>query len=160
MRLLILGGTMFLGRHTVDVALGRGHDVTLFHRGKTNPDLFPDVEHILGDRTTDLGALAGRSWDAVVDTCGYHPREVTASAEALRDAVAHYTFISTISVYDDVAKPGVDETGSVGTIDDPENATVTGETYGPLKALCEQAAEAAMPGRVANIRPGLIVGPH
>jgi len=161
MRLLILGGTMFLGRHIVDVAQERGHEVTLFHRGKTNPDLYPDVERILGDRTSDLGLLAGREWDAVIDTCGYHPREVRASAEELRDHVGHYTFVSTISVFSDVSKPGVNEESPVATIpdDDVESATVTGETYGPLKALCEQAAEAAMPGRVANIRPGLIVGP-
>lgn len=161
MRLLILGGTLFLGRHTVDVARDRGHDVTLFHRGRTNPELFPDVEHILGDRTEDVSALAGREWDAVIDTCGYLPRDVRAAAKLLAPAVAHYTFVSTISVYDDASfGPGADESAPVGTLDDPEHATLTNETYGPLKAVCEQEAEAALPGRVANVRPGLIVGPH
>src|SRR3954452_16259807 len=99
MQILILGGTQFLGRHTVDAALARGHDVTLFNRGQTNPDLFPDVEKLRGDRDGDLGALAGRSFDAVVDTSGYVPRIVRETTEALGD-VGHYTFVSSISVYD------------------------------------------------------------
>jgi 2'-hydroxyisoflavone reductase len=160
MRLLILGGTMFLGRHAIDDALARGHDVTLFHRGKTNADLYPELEHILGDRTADVSALRGREFDAVIDTCGYHPRDVTASAEAVRDTVGHYVFVSTISVYADVSKPGVTEDAPVETIADPANTELSNETYGGLKALCEQAAEEAMPGRVTVVRPGLIVGPY
>lgn len=159
MKVLIIGGTVFLGRHLVEAAMSRGHDVTLFNRGQHNPDLFPEVEKIRGDRDGGLDALQGRTWDAVVDTCGYVPRVVSASSEALADASAHYTFISTISVYPNVSKPGIDESSQVGTLDDESTEEVTGETYGPLKALSEQAAEAAMPGRTLIIRPGLIVGP-
>jgi 2'-hydroxyisoflavone reductase len=159
MNLLILGGTIFLGRHLVESALRRGHKVTLFNRGQHNPELFPEVEKLRGDRTEDLSALEGRTWDAVIDTCGYVPRVVRRSAEALKDAVGHYTFISSISVYPDFSTPGMDETAPVGTLEDPTVEEVTGETYGPLKALCEQAVEEALPGRTLNIRPGLIVGP-
>jgi 2'-hydroxyisoflavone reductase len=160
LKLLLLGGTAFLGRHLVDAAQARGHEVTLFNRGQRNPDLFPDLEKLRGDRENDLTALQGRRWDAVIDTCGYVPRVVRASAELLADAVDHYTFISTISVFADVSKPGVDESGAVGKLEDESTEEVTNESYGPLKALCEQAAEQAMPGRVLVIRPGLIVGPH
>src|SRR5438067_47339 len=119
MRLLILGGTRFLGRHLVEAALTRGDRVTLFHRGRTGPDLFPQVEHLHGDRDGGLAVLADRSWDAVVDTCGFFPRIVRASAAMLRDAVEHYTFISSGSVYADVSKPGIDESAPVGTLEDP-----------------------------------------
>ena len=160
MQLLILGGTVFLGRYLVEAARARGHEITLFNRGRHNPDLFPDVEKLRGDRDGDLGALQGRRWDAVIDTCGYIPRVVRSSAELLAAAVAHYTFISTISVYAELGRRTIDESAPVGTLEDPTVEQVTGETYGPLKALCEQAAEQAMPGRVLNVRPGLIVGPH
>ncbi|MEK7324009.1 MAG: NAD-dependent epimerase/dehydratase family protein [Chloroflexota bacterium] len=161
MKLLILGGTVFLGRHTVEVALARGHEVTLFNRGQRDPELFPDVEKLLGDRNGDLSALRWRKWDAVVDTCGYVPRIVRASAELLAQAVERYVFISSISVYHELDKaPGLDEDSPVGKLEDETVEEITGETYGPLKALCEQAAEQALPGRALNIRPGLIVGPH
>ncbi len=160
MKLLILGGTVFLGRHLVEAALARGHEVTLFNRGQHNPDLFPDVEKLRGNRDGDLAVLRGRTWDAVVDTCGYIPRIVRASAELLAGAVRHYTFISSLSVYADARQAGIDESGAVGKLEDETVEEITGETYGPLKALCEQAAERAMPGRVLNVRPGLIVGPH
>lgn len=160
MKLLILGGTVFLGRALTESALARGHTVTLFNRGQHNADLFPELDKLRGDRNGDLDALKGRQWDAVIDTCGYVPREVRASAELLADAVGHYTFISTISVYSDFSQPGMDESGPLGTLEDETTEEVTGETYGPLKALCERAAEAALPGRTLNIRPGLIVGPH
>jgi 2'-hydroxyisoflavone reductase len=163
MKLLILGGTGFLGPHIVEAALARKHTVTLFNRGRTNPNLFPDLEKLRGDRNPDQGeglnALKGRHWDAVVDTSGYVPRVARASAELLAPSVKQYVFISTVSVYTDFSKPGVDEKSPVGVMDDPTVERVTGETYGPLKALCEQAVEAAMPGRTTNIRPGLIVGP-
>jgi 2'-hydroxyisoflavone reductase len=159
MNLLILGGTIFLGRHLVEAALARGHAVTLFNRGQHNADLFPAVEKLRGDRNGDLSALRGRRWDAAIDTCGYVPRVVRASSELLADAVGHYTFISSISVYPSLPAPGMDESAPVGTLADESVEEVTGETYGPLKALCEQAAEATMPGRVLNVRPGLIVGP-
>ena len=160
MKLLILGGTVFLGRHLVEAALAQEHEVTLFNRGKHNPDLFPEVEKLRGDRDGGLDALKGRQWDAAIDTCGYLPRIVKQSAELLADSVVHYTFISSISVYSDFSKPGLDENYPVGTLEDTTVEEVTGETYGPLKALCEQTAEAAMPGRVLHLRSGLIVGPH
>ncbi|WP_428261756.1 NAD-dependent epimerase/dehydratase family protein [Haliangium sp.] len=156
--LLILGGTGFLGPHLVEQARARGFEITLFNRGKTNPHLFPGLEKLRGDRDGDLEALKGRSWDAVIDTSGYVPRIVTASAELLASAVKHYTFISTLSVYADHATVGITEEYPVATIEDESNEDVRAN-YGALKALCERAAEAAMPGRVANIRPGLIVGP-
>lgn len=160
MRLLIIGGTVFVGRHLVARALARGHEVTLFNRGQHNPDLFPTVEKLRGNRDGELGVLAGRQWDAVIDTCGYVPRLVRDSATALANQIEHYTFISTISVYPDYSQAGLDETAAVGVLGDPTTEEVTGESYGPLKALCEQAAEIAMPGRVLTIRPGLIVGPN
>lgn len=160
MKLLILGGTIFVGRHLVEAALARGHQVTLFNRGQHNPDLYPQVEKLRGDRDGNLTALEGRRWDAVIDTCGYVPRIVRASAELLAGAVDHYTFISSISVFPTEGVQHIDENTPVATIEDESVEEITGETYGPLKALCEQAAAAAMPGRVLNIRPGLIVGPH
>jgi 2'-hydroxyisoflavone reductase len=157
---LILGGTGFLGRYLVEAALGEGHRVTLFNRGLSEPELFPEVEKLEGDRDGDLSALRGRRWDAVIDTCGYVPRVVRTSAGVLADAVDHYTFVSSISVYSDDIAAGADEDAPVRGLPDPRVEEVTGETYGGLKALCEQAAEEEMPGRVTNVRPGLISGPH
>jgi 2'-hydroxyisoflavone reductase len=160
MKLLILGGTLFLGRYLVEAALARNHEVTLFNRGQHSPELFPNVEKLRGDRDGGLDALRGRRWDAVVDTSGYVPRLVRASAELLADAVEHYTFISSISVYPHFRSVGLDESAPVGTLEDPATEEITGESYGPLKALCEQAVEQALPGRALIVRPGLIVGPH
>lgn len=160
MKLLVLGGTVFLGRHIVAEALAHGHEVTLFNRGQHNPDLFPEVEKLRGNRNGNLETLRGRRWDAVIDTCGYIPRLVRASAELLAQSVEHYTFISSISVYADFSAPGLNENAPVGKLQDEAIEEITGETYGPLKALCEQAMENAMPGRALIIRPGLIVGPH
>lgn len=159
MKLLILGGTVFLGRHLVESALARGHEVTVFTRGQRNPDLFPEVEKLRGDRLVSLEPLKGRRWDAVIDTSGYIPRAVKASAELLAEAVEHYTFISTISVYSDQSRANPEE-APVGKLEDETVEEISGGNYGPLKALCEQAAERAMPGRVLTLRPGLIVGPH
>lgn len=159
MKLLILGGTRFVGRHLVGAALARGHDVSLFNRGQADPELFPEVEKLRGDRDGDLGALRGRRWDAVVDTSGYVPRVVRASAELLAGAVDHYTSISSVSVYSDLSIVGADENAPVGTLEDQSVEEVTGETYGPLKVLCERAVEATMPGRTLIIRPGLVAGP-
>lgn len=159
-KILILGGTVFLGRHLVQAVQARGHEVTLFNRGRQNAELFPEVEKLRGDRDGDLDALHGRRWDAVVDTCGYVPRIVRASAALLADAAAHYTFISSISVYAGFTQPGIGEAAATAALDDTSVEEVNGATYGPLKALSEQAAEAAMPGRVLVLRPGLIVGPH
>jgi 2'-hydroxyisoflavone reductase len=160
MDLLILGGTRFLGRYLVEAAQEDGHRVTLFNRGLSGPDLFPEVETIKGNREGYLSALRGRRWDAVIDTCGYVPRVVRASAGLLADAVDHYTFVSSISVYSDVIGAGADESAPVEELEDPTVEEVTGETYGGLKALCERAAEEEMPGRVLSVRPGLISGPH
>ena len=160
MDLLILGGTGFLGRHLVEAALGAGHRPTLFNRGQSGPGLFPEVEKIEGDRDGDLSALLDRRWDAVIDTCGYVPRVVAASAGLLAGEVDHYTYISSISVYSDDLAPGADEESPVRELPEPTVEEVTGETYGGLKALCERAAEEEMPGRVLNVRPGLISGPH
>jgi 2'-hydroxyisoflavone reductase len=157
--LLILGGTGFLGPHVVEQALTRGIKVTLFNRGKTNADLFPEVEKLRGNRDGDLESLRGRSWDAVLDTSGYVPRVVRASAELLAPSVQQYVFISSISAYADFAREGIAEEDPVATIADETSEDVPAN-YGALKALCERAAEQAMPGRVANIRPGLIVGPR
>jgi len=159
-RLLVLGGTRFLGPHLVEEALARGWEVTLFNRGQSNPKLFPELEKLIGDRDGDLSALDGREWDACIDTSGYIPRHVTASTTKLADAIGQYLFISTISVYqeDEEGLPQTEES-PLATIEDEGFEEVTNESYGALKALCEQAAEAVMPGRVTNIRPGLIVGP-
>jgi len=159
MKILILGGTVFLGRHLVEVALERGHEVTLFNRGQRNADLFPDLEKLRGDRDGGLDVLKGRRWDAVIDPSGYVPRLVTDSARLLANATDHYTFISSISVFDNPVPQRVDENGPLATVEDETNEEV-GRYYGALKALCEKAAEREMPGRVLTLRPGLIVGPH
>lgn len=156
--ILILGGTGFLGPHIVRSAVAHGHTVTLFNRGKTHPGMFPELEKLQGDRDGKLDALKGRTWDAVVDPSGYVPRIVKMSAELLAPATKHYVFVSTISVYKDDIPANADEAAPLNTIADPTNEDVR-ENYGALKALCEQAAEAAMPGRVTNVRPGLIIGP-
>ena len=159
--LLILGGTRFLGPEIVDAAKVSGWTITLFNRGKTNPGLFPDLEKLQGDRNGDLKSLEGRSFDAVVDTSGYFPRQVRDTATLLaKQGAKQYVFISSISVYADLGKPGVDETAPVAVLTDPTVEKVTEGAYGGLKALCEKAAETAMPGRVTNVRPGLIVGPN
>jgi 2'-hydroxyisoflavone reductase len=159
--ILMLGGTGFLGPQTVEAALRRGHKVTLFNRGKTRPGLFPDLEKLQGDRDKDdLKALEGRKWDAVVDTSANVPRWVKKAAAVLGSNVGHYIYISSISVYADTSKPGVDESAPVATIDDPTTEKIDGRTYGALKALAEKTAETTMPGKVAVVRPGLIVGPE
>jgi nucleoside-diphosphate-sugar epimerase len=158
LRILILGGTGFLGPHLVAQATARGHTVTLFNRGKTHPELFADLEKLRGDRDGKLDALKGRKWDGVIDTSGYVPRIVKMSADLLAPNVRQYVFISSISVFPDDVKPGADENTRVQELTEPGSEDVR-KHYGALKALCEQAAEKAMPGRVTNIRPGLIVGP-
>jgi 2'-hydroxyisoflavone reductase len=159
MKILIIGGTRFLGRHLVESALARGHEVTLFNRGKSNPDIFKQVHTIRGDREKDLDQLSGQ-WDAVIDTCGYFPRIVRMSAEVLKDKVENYVFISSISVYDGFVKVGINESDPVAKIEDETMEEITGESYGPLKALCEKAVQDVFENRTLIIRPGLIVGPH
>src|SRR5579885_1714759 len=154
MQILILGGTQFLGRHAVEAALARGHDVTLFNRGRTRPELFPEVERLRGDRDGDLGALAGRAFDAVVDTSGYVPRVVRETIDALGD-VGHYTFVSSISVYADVSSPPTEDS-PVAELEEPTEDWR--EAYGQLKADCEDVVRERFPNAFVP-RPGLIVGP-
>ena len=169
MKLLIIGGTRFVGRHLVAAALERGHEVTLFNRG-SQPSPFADVETIAGDRNKDLDKLQGRRWDTVIDTCGQLPRNVKAAAEMLSGSVERYVFISSQSAYADVSVPGVVETAPLRSLTseqldrayaiDTAGQPSYAELYGGLKALCEQAAEEVMPNRVLIVRPGLIVGPY
>lgn len=159
MKLLVLGGTRFLGRQVVAAALGRGDQVTIFHRGRTEPALFPECEHVLGDRETDLGRLDGRTWDAVVDTCGFVPRVVDLAVRRLGPRTGHYVFVSSISVYAMPMAAGADESAPLATLEDPKTEEVNGPNYGGLKAACERVAEAALPGRVTSVRAGLLVGP-
>jgi 2'-hydroxyisoflavone reductase len=155
MHILVLGGTQFLGRHVVDAALQQGHDVTMFNRGQTRPELFPDVEKLRGDRDGDLGALDGRRFDAVVDTSGYVSRIVQATLDALDD-VGHYTFVSSVSAYASLATPA-DESAPVAQLTE-ETEVWRSEAYGALKALCEDAVRRRFPNAFIP-RPGLIVGP-
>ncbi|MGH9905339.1 MAG: NAD-dependent epimerase/dehydratase family protein, partial [Pyrinomonadaceae bacterium] len=157
MKLLILGGTRFLGRHLVTAALARQHEITLFNRGNY-PSAGLEVETIHGDRDRDLSKLQGRRWDAVVDTCGYLPRAVKASAEFLSDSINVYVFISSQSAYAVVSRKGTDETAPLATLTSEQletanqiessgqaSAATYGKMYGGLKALCEQAAEKDLP---------------
>jgi nucleoside-diphosphate-sugar epimerase len=158
-RILILGGTNFVGPAIVEAARARGHRLTLFNRGKTNPMLFPDVERIVGDRRTDIDKLRGREWDAVIDTWVNLPRTVRTAAELLRDHVGQYLFLSTISVYQ-LGRDDIDERSPVLTIADEKAEKLDDKSYGPLKALAERAAAEAMPGRATALRAGVIVGPR
>ena len=160
MRVLVLGGTAFLGRAIAEDALARGHELTLFHRGRTNPDLFPEAEHVHGDRKEGLSALAGRTWDVVVDTSGYTPGHVRASAEALRES-GRYVFVSSVSVYADFST-GPTEEGPVAELGDLPLDEVTEDyaNYGPLKALAEEEVRRVFGERALVVRPGLIAGPH
>ncbi len=159
MNILVIGGTQFVGRHLVNVALERGHTVTLFNRGNRNP--FPQLETIKGDRDPNMGngleALKHRDFDAVIDPSGYVPRIVKASAELLKDHTQHYTFISSISLYASFAQP-TPEDAPLAKLEDETTEAVTGTSYGGLKVLCEQAVESVFPGRALQVRPGLIVG--
>jgi 2'-hydroxyisoflavone reductase len=176
MNILILGGTQFLGLHLLTHLTARGHAVTLFNRGRRALPAALNAEILTGDRNQpgDLQRAAqGRQWDAVIDTCGYLPATVAESAQVLAGSVARYVFISSLSAYADFTARGSNESAPLGQLTAEQAQTVAalkptdllsganfGELYGPLKALCEQAAEAAMPGRVLCLRPGLIVGRH
>ena len=158
MRVLVLGGTQFVGRHIVQAALDGGDEVTLFNRGRTAPGLFQDAEELHGDRDGGLDALVNRTWDAVIDVNGYEPHIVRQSAELLANSAQHYTFISTISVYEDLRQPRIDEDASLATM--PSEGDRQGErSYGALKVLCEEVVTQTWPGRNTMIRPGLVVGP-
>jgi 2'-hydroxyisoflavone reductase len=158
LRVLLLGGPKFLGRAVIDAALERGHELTLFNRGATGAELYPEVERIVGDRDGGLDGLRGQEWDAIVDTSGYLPRLVGASARLLAETVAHYVFVSSISVYASFAEV-VDEASPTAELTE-EGSEDVGRDYGALKALCEQEVERAFSGRTTAVRAGLIVGPH
>src|SRR6266487_2610867 len=158
MRILVLGGTQFLGRHFVEAALRGGHEVTLFNRGRTRPQLFPGAEHRRGDRDGDLRSLAGGKWDAVVDTSGFVPRVVQQSAQLLRSRVGRYLFVSSVSVYADFSRPGVDEDAPVARLEE-ETEDHRSRAYGALKALCEETVRETYGAHTTIVRPGLIVGP-
>ncbi|MEM8758543.1 MAG: NAD-dependent epimerase/dehydratase family protein [Planctomycetota bacterium] len=167
-RILLLGGTGFLGPHLVWDALEQGHTITLFNRGKTDPGLFPDIETIIGDRYADYSGLEeavadGRTWDAVIDTFAYVPKVVEDAIGVLGGAIGQYVTISTMSVYASNDTPGADERDAIATISDEAAAAIpthreVGAAYGSMKARCEMAAEQLMPGRATSLRPGLICG--
>jgi nucleoside-diphosphate-sugar epimerase len=159
-RLLVLGGTGFVGRAFVQVALDAGHEVTLFNRGLRDPDAFPRAEHVSGDRERDLSALDGRTWDAVFDASCYVPRVARLSAWALAGRVGVYAFVSSLSVYSDERTSDQDESAPVGTIDDPTTEVIDDRTYGPLKVLAEREVQEVFAERALIERPGFIVGPH
>ena len=159
LRILVLGGTSFLGVHQVNYALARGHRVTLFNRGRTNTELFPEVEKLRGDRNDDLTALAGPEWDVVIDNSASIPRWVRQSAELLRHSANQYIYVSSISVFSDNSIVGADESAPVAQVEDPTNEELTGGPYGARKALCEKMAQDAFGDRATVVRPGLIVGP-
>lgn len=159
MRLLVIGGTRFVGKAVATAALADGHDVTLLHRGHSGPDLFPEARHLIADRDADLSALASGEWDATVDVCAYLPRQVTALAAAVGGRGGHHVLVSTVSVYADPPAPDADEDAVLLEAPGPEVDTVTNETYGPLKVACEAAARSAYGDRMAVVRPTLVVGP-
>lgn len=168
LKILILGGTGQLGPFIVERARANGHELTLFNRGRTGPDLFPDLEHIEGDRYTDLSGLEkavadGRRWDAVIDTFTYVPKTVTDAMDVLLPAMGRFVVISTTSVYASSDEPGMTEDAPLARVDDATAASITHHQdvmphYGAMKARVEKAAEERLPGKVTVIRPGLIVG--
>jgi 2'-hydroxyisoflavone reductase len=159
-RVLILGGTKFLGRAVVDEGLERGHELTLFNRGETHPELYPEVEKLRGNRDGDLSALEGRDWDVVIDPSGYLPRVVQQSVALLADRVGHYVFVSSLSVYGDFSEVAREDEAPLIRLDDTSDESLEGDRYGGFKARCEQVVAEVFPGRSARIRAGLIVGPN
>jgi 2'-hydroxyisoflavone reductase len=159
-KILVVGGTKFVGRAFVEEAIRRGHDVTVFHRGSTEPNGFPNVRHLHGDRDGGLDALAGTRWDAALDTCAYIPRLVRELASVIGDTLDHYTFVSTLSVLGDPIPAGATEETPVFGPPFPDTEDITNETYGPLKVACEVEARTAFADRLLIIRPGYIVGPY
>lgn len=161
MRILIIGGTQFVGRAIAESAIAKGHEVTLFHRGQTNADLLKDeANHVLGDRFEDLGECADTEWDAVIDTCAYYPRACRIALEALGAKAKQWIFISTISVYSDFSQIGIDEDGDLIRREDMETEEVNADTYGGLKVLCEEEITKHRGTDWLSIRPGIIIGPH
>lgn len=160
MRILIIGGTSFVGRHIAQAAVDAGHDVTLFHRGRTGAGLFPQATHLTGDRNEDLSALRDGEWAATVDVCAYLPRQVRALADALGGRGGHHLFISTASVYRTPVAPGFDESAPLAELADPETQEITAQTYGGLKVLCERAATELHGAGTTIVRPTYVIGPY
>src|SRR4051794_9020186 len=158
MRILVIGGTSFVGRHMAQTALDRGHEVTLFNRGKTNPDVLPGAERLTGDRNSDLSALDSRSWDATIDVCAYVPRQVRTLLEALGTRSGRFVFVSTISVYPDGTPDHFTEDSPLRTPAWDDELVM--EKYGELKVACEQVAQELAGDRLLVIRPGYVVGPY
>jgi 2'-hydroxyisoflavone reductase len=161
MRILIIGGTKFVGRHITEAALGAGHDVTVFHRGSTGADLFPQATHLTGDRNGDLAELSAGEWDATIDVCAYFPRQVRSLAAALGGRGGRYLYVSSTSAYKTPVAPGFSEDAPLAELADPATEEITDETYGGLKVACERAAvELFGPGVTTVIRPTYVVGPY
>ncbi|HXW45830.1 MAG TPA: NAD-dependent epimerase/dehydratase family protein [Streptosporangiaceae bacterium] len=160
MRILVIGGTAFVGRHFADAALAAGHDVTLFHRGKTGSDLFPQATHLTGDRNSDLSALAAGDWDATVDVCAYFPRQVRSLAAALGGRGGRLVHISSVSAYKLPVPWGYDESAPLADCEDPEADAVTPQNYGGLKAACERTAIELHGAGTTIIRPTYVIGPY
>ena len=160
MKILILGGKRFLGISLVEAALHGGHTPTLFNRGLTNPEMFPMVKNLIGNRDGDLRALKGKKWDAVIDTSGFIPRIVKQSASFLSGKCDLYVFISTLSVYQDFKTPDITEDYALAQLEDTSDEDYTDDSYGPLKALCEYEIQQSFDGKVLVFRPGIIVGPN
>ena len=160
MKILILGGSQFVGRWMTQAALDAGHQVTMFNRGQSNPQLFDSVEKLTGDRNGDLSALEGRQWDAVIDTSAYVPRQVAGTAALLKDSVNTYLFVSTMMVYADFKQSGLNEESAVGKLEDESIEAVNVKTYGPLKALCEREVRRILPHKHVILRPCIVVGPY
>ncbi|MFK9090854.1 SDR family oxidoreductase [Bacillus salipaludis] len=164
MKVLILGGTRFLGRALAEEALGRGHEITLFNRG-TNKETFPEVEQLIGNRDHDVSLLKNRKWDVLIDTCGFAPHHIKKIADVVRDNIEHYTFISSISVYKDWTPINITEDYHLQSMPEDKLKDVEAgkispyEYYGALKVLCEAEAEKYWPSRVLQIRAGQLVGP-
>lgn len=159
MRLLVMGGTQFVGRHIAEIGIERGHEVTVFHRGKSNADAVPEATHVIGDRDTDLERLAGGEWDATIDVSAYVPRQVNELADALGARGGRHAFVSTVSVYTEPAPPSCNEDAPLIELHDPATEVVDDETYGGLKVLCERAVATRHPDALV-IRPTYVVGPY
>ncbi len=160
MRILVIGGTQFVGRHLVTQALARGHELTLLHRGRTNAELFPEAEHLLADRNADLGVLDRRAFDATVDVCAYVPRQVRHLAAALHGRGGQHLYVSSVSAYAPATKSGHDESAPLNPAPDPPTETIDASTYGGLKAECERVAHELYGDQLTIVRPSYVIGPH